>query len=394
MFKLDIVNVYDTAVNYKQVRSISLANKDVLDVNIKLDLNSPHQMQLLVNPNMPFWEEFANNPLYGIRYRTDTLDIVYIKKNPTILMYGETEINLFSTSYKLKTVQRDLRDLLYKGDLATFLGKFPSEFVFTPISSSTNIIIDTGVLDNLELLSGAVGYPEQFGWRENGLVDVGGGVLKTEILYGHFGDDITSYYNTSSDDRAKPLRTYTFTSSPNDDLDVAPIKSLERRQTGEVYTHIYPVGDTGGGANQSTSIRLTNPLASYIDPQYPLVPLYNAERGQNDYYVLNPNASWPVPRVLDYPYTYSVNKFDSSGNAELTVAQREELLYRAAVSYIQALQVESYFEVDVELKKAVLPGNHIDIRYRSTNQDGVIIHDVNEVQTLKPYEYSLNVLQN
>lgn len=394
MFKLDIVNVYDNSVNYRPIRSLSFENHDMLDVNITFTINEPQQMQILINPSVPFWKDFVENPTYGIRYRTDTLDFIFIKKKADILTYGETEINLFSSSYKLMTIQRDLRDLLYKGDLSTFLAKFPSEFTFTNISSSKNVIIETGVLDNLKLLTESVSYPEKFGWRDNGIIDSGGGVYKTQILYGNFGEDITNYYNSSSDVTAKPVNTYSYTSAPNDDLDLAPIKSVERRQTGEVYTHVYPTGDTGGGANQSTSIRLTNPTASYIDPQYPLVPLYNSERGQNDYYVLNPNVHWPVPRVVDYAYTYSANKFDSTGNAELTQDQREELLYRATVSYIQALEVTSYNEVDVELKKAVLAGNQININYKFTNQDGVVIHDINETQIIKSYQFSLNVLQN
>jgi hypothetical protein len=395
MFKLDIVNLYDTTNNYSVVRT--LKQGDYLDVNIKLDVNNPHQMIIVINPNMNFWDEFINgvdSELYGIRYRTDTLDHIFIKRESDVDEYGRTTVSMLSTSYKLATFRRDLKDLLYKGDLATFLGKYPGEFEFTNISTAKNITIETGTLSHLELLTEACTYPEFYGWRENGIVDSGGGVLKTEILYGYLGQDIEAYFNSSSDPRCEPVKTYSFNSSPSDDLNIATLKGVQRKKTGELYTHILPIGDNGSATAKSSSVRLTNPYASYINPQYPLVPLNNTETNEIDYYVLNPNARFPVPRCKDYVYTYSINEFDQSGQAKLTQDEYEEILYKKTVAYIQSLEVTFYNEIDVDLRKAVLPGNNVEIRFLQKNEKGDIIHNIDEVQTLQPYEYSLNTIQN
>jgi hypothetical protein len=395
MFKLDIVNLYAPTNNYSIVRT--LKQGDYLDVNIKLDVNNPHQMIITINPNMNFWNEFINgvdSELYGIRYRTDTLDHMFLKRDVGVDEYGRTTINMLSTSYKLATFRRDLKDLLYQGDLGAFLNKFPSEFEFINISDTRDIIIETGTLSHLELLTEASTYPEKYGWRENGIIDSGGGVLKTQILYGFLGQDMQAYFNSSSDPRCEPLKTYSYTSSPSDDLNIATLKGVQRKKTGELYTHILPVGDVGSGTATSSSIRLRDPNASYIDPQYPLVPLNNTETGQIDYYILNPNAKFPVPRCKDYSYTYSINEYNQNGQAKLTPTQYEQILYRKTVSYIQALEVTFYNELDLELKKAVLPGNNVNIKFTQKNEKGDIIHNIDEVQTLQPYEYSLNTIQN
>lgn len=332
---------------------------------IKLGLGEPHQLNIAISPTYPHYDKFFDSSI-GILYETSTLRILFVVADTSVDSQGVVEILAYSSISQLAYSMFRLKDIAYSGNLSNFLSLISGDFIFRSISGEKNIELQTGVKNNLVLLDEAIRKPVNFTWRENGLNSSN----QTVILYGDFGADINSYYEETNDLTAQPIKPIA-------------IKNVGVVNNGQTFSHLLAVGDTGAGTETSTSVRLTNPQADYIDIRFPLVPVYNTYTNNYDYYIFNSNYNTQIrpERYREYVLTYSGTEGD-----------KEKILYKEAVSYLQSFSFSSYNSVDLDIDKAYLPGNQIKIKFIK-KVNGKTVVNIDENQTLKGYSYNLNTLQ-
>jgi hypothetical protein len=397
---LSLVLVYNDTEIIKTVSDIDLENtKSVLDFSItQRSLGEYYQATLKINVDFPYYEELLANPvLYGIKYTTDYVNLVFQFKGGDAIKTnkGVLEANLVSSSYRLNhTVNYPFS--AYNGQLGTLLSYLNPDILFTPLTvatATTNVIIETGGKNDYEIMDEAIKYPSFFSWRDNGIV-LSGGKYKTQILYGDFGKEIDNYYVSSSDPACKGLYTFQNNTDVINDLDVIQIDKIETHYDFNFTNRLFVYVDTGQGASLNSLIPV-EPSNVSIKNGYDLFPVI--KNGLTMYYIHNPFVL-PNP-VFEQIKTYSSsgNSIDENGNTIIDVTAVSNWAYQQGINYYRTQIQEQYDTIkEIGFKRFILPGNSINIDYKEvinrvngspiiTNdiQATMILNNLNSFNTLK-----------
>jgi len=351
--------------------------KGITKLELQTLSNTPYQLNMEINLDFPFWKELKENREYGVRLKTKYLDLAFLQLDRKQEVEGKQTFTFISSSYKLKTARPTQLATIYKGSLAQFLGNLSSDFYFDFISADQEITIDTGVSNNLELITEATQKAKGYNWVEAGIVDTGAG-YKTRIVVGNFGQDLENYYNATLDKAFKPLDC--FQSAKLDDFDndsTANLSYLNENDSGDTFKYLKPVSNSGsgGGASNST-LTLTNPSATYIQGQFPLVNLTNPTTGQPDYFIENPFYN----RTTD---TFEIFNSSGTSNSEIgdgiNVIDGEATLYAEAVAYIKRKNLIRQITMNATAKRVFLPMTLCYLRYNEkiTLTDREVINTYN-----------------
>jgi hypothetical protein len=368
MIRLSLCEPYN---GWKIVAPIDLKTGDITSCEFEHRKNQFNQMNITFSPDFSRYQDITKGKTWGVRLQTDTLDLGFIYYDAIVRPFGLYECKLMSGAYLIQSEFIDNKDRFYSGSLASFLGELTSGAVFTPLGVDTNIEIVTGVLNQLELLDEAIRYPDFFEWVDAGLYDTGGGVMKPEIIYGDFRQ-IQSYYETSNDERYKPVQVNNFSSIDNtEDTSIVYVEEYKISRQYERPTLLYPYVDNGTGSAQNTRTELTQTNPSWLIPPFEIVERVSPITGQITRYVRNPFTQNYRERIQVYVIDNTSNTEDSNGSTQVNNEVSEQLLYRRAIWYLSAMSNEDTYSIKPIIKKIILAGTlaKMDFVSNTTGQD-------------------------
>jgi hypothetical protein len=351
--------------NWRKTAIINFAQGDIINCQLRMVCNMPHQLVIVFSSNFARWDILRSQKNWGIRLETETLDLAFVPIRSQVQTNGLLEFNLYSSSYLLSNEYLDNTDRFIDGDLATFLNQLSSNFTYTSTTASRDIKLSTGTYDNLELLTKSINYPDFYEWVDGGLKDTGGGTLKTDILYGNLGIS-DQYFDGSSDERLKPVTMNNFSNVYTDSTDNFYLSDFNIVQPNEGFTLLYPYVVNNQASSENSRIELTDPTASYINPQFPLVKRISPITGKVTYYIRNPYQVNYRERIKSYDVIQTANAFDENETQVINQEITEEILYRKAVSYIQATSSDSVLTINPIFKKIILPGTIAKVDFTQT----------------------------
>lgn len=346
---------------------IDTYNGDVADLQIVSRLDEPHQLSIEITSHFSRYQELLTRKDFGIRIEQGNQDMLFVFYRRRAHDTHKVVLTMLSYSHllmqtKLDNIARELRNY----SLATLLGELDSDIVFTPISGDRNIELTTGAQDNLKLLTEAVKYTNFFSWVDGGLIDQGG-QLRPNIIYGDFRNS-RDYFNTTGDLRLKPVRVTNLTTTDNIyDAELTFLESASVYDGSEGFSLLFPYVDVGTGFSQSTSPRLRRTDYFFVNSDFPIVKLTN-NQGLDYYCIRNPFTKG-ADTVRVYEYEEPSNTQDDQGNFTTQTEVSEEVLYRRAVSYIQASQSQSILSTNLNLKQFTLAGTVADVEYKENIND-------------------------
>jgi hypothetical protein len=392
MYKLSLINPYDTQVQYKTLSSLMPQSGGIVDLKLKVQSNNPYQLILTMNAQCPFWNELKNDRTLGVRFTTKYIDLAFLQYDRKQNLEGKQTFTFISSCHKLNRVRPNNLNIIYKGSLASFLGSLSSDFIFDFISSDQEITLDTGITNSLTLITEAMQKAKGYSWVEAGLVDVGNNVFKTRIAIGDFGQDLEGYYQSTGDKAFTPLfcEKRALLDDWEDD-NTANLNYLNENDSGDTFKYLLPVGNSGSGAgSNSTNLVLTNPTASYINGQFPLVALTNPTNGKVEYWIQN-------PFYTSYLDTFEVQSFTGTNNSEqgetLTTEQTEASLYAEAVAYIKRKSLIRQITMNAISKRVCLPNTLCYVQYNEKIKllDNEVLnpYSVKEVFCMDDMEFDL-----
>jgi hypothetical protein len=401
MLKLSAIDPYDTQFNHRVIGDINFDTKSIIELKLsQLALNQPYRLDISFNSNFPYAQEFRNDPVnHGLKIQTDYVNLGFVVADGKRQLGLQTTYTLFSSSQKLAR-SVSYPDQTFIGTLSDFLSNLSQDFIYTAISPEPNtFLIETAGKNDLELLTEAVSRVDFFAWRENGLVDIGGGVLKPEILYGNFGRDINTYYNLNpaGETECKPLEAFKTTGlddsyNPN----IVQIDNIEENFSVNYYNRLFIFVDTGQGLAVNSRLPVVPSTVEpnfgvEVNPQFPLLPV--VKQGKVYYYLQVPNVpAFPIhERYLSY--SSSANTEDGSGVIQTTPAQSTRRAYQDGINYARSQISANYFSIKRgDLKRICLPGNLINVAYTENAENGIVVNSDYVLSTIK--DLDLTIIKN
>lgn len=411
MLQLSIIDPYDSERTFRTLYPLELNRGGIFEPKLKMDINEYYQITMKIDPNIgdERWRLLRSNFHLGIRLRTDTQDLAFVKiRQPQFdSNNGEISLGFGSSVYLLKDSEPKNLLRVYNGSAAQLLGGLDDRFVFQLIGDDLDLVAFTcGSSDNYDLLNqicSQVGWS----WRENGLVNVGTDEdpkYKTKIDVGNF-EQLGNFYANGIEGRYKTntIRQTETTNRPNAlQEDQIVINRVKLNYSGGSLTHLYTYFDTSSGASESTIIEFesTDVGASWIDARFPLVPFTSSVTGKVKYFIVNQIAKLrgDPDKFEIRPYTSTANAQDETGAQDIDIEQAKRSMYRSSVEFLKRQTDNQKYSYDLTYKKIILPSNLAKIRYKETQKtlrgETLTIFDIDETILLRDLSFDLGEIRN
>jgi hypothetical protein len=349
MIKLSLCLPYE---DWRIVAPINLQKGDVVLCEFEHKKNQYNQMNITFTPEFSRFQQIRNSKNWGVRLQTESQDLGFVYYDGAERPFGVLECKLMSGAYLLQGAFLDNKDRYYEGSLATFLSQLSSDFNFTPISGDKQIKLVTGALDALTTMDEAIKYPDFYEWIDAGITGDG----KVDIVYGDFRK-IEDYYLAEDDERFKPVRISNYSNLDNsNDNSIIYIEDYKISKQYERPTLLYPYVNNGTGSAPNTRTELTTTNPSWLNPNFPIVERISPITNIVTRYIRNPFADNYRERVQVYVLNNTSNTEDVDGNVDVQNQVSEELMYRRAIWYIQAMNNFDTYNINPIIKKIILAG--------------------------------------
>lgn len=387
MLKVSLVNPYKS---WNKIKPLKLEG-GFNNFELSMDINGAYELKTVLNTSSEIYDELRNNFDYGLIIETQDVTLGFIKaRDPQFDgVKGVATITFYSSVWKLKYSEPLQQNQTYNGSAINFINSIDSEFVWLPISKDKNIVFSSGVASNFDMLKSVLDLSNWI-YRDNGMI-FDGVNYKPSIVYGD-PRDFDNYFGT--------IKANNTTSLDNPfDTDFILITDLKLNYSGEVFTHLRVFGDVGqGGASNNSAVSLSNPFASYINPEFPLVQINNkyyiqntkiaSQRYWNTYttqvFTLTSNTYNPTAnQVLDVNNPTETNQLLSTSDAE-------SYIYNKGVQFLKEHQEATNYTFSFAFKKILLPMQKISISYKETQEtfSGIkTIYDIQTSQILRNLRY-------
>lgn len=383
MIKLEVIDAYTKDNTIELVTPIT-DRDELLSANIRgMDLSTPYTLNLQFGINSRIYPLLRDNKNYGVKITDGSIDLVFInfdKIKPT--SDGRVDFQLSSYSAKLKNEPINIKTEYYNGSAIELLNRLSSSYKFRLVSPDVDVFVETGVLNNLELLDEICKRAGLWSWRDNGVVTVDG-KQKYEILVGDF------------DDYKEPYRKVSFNHRFKDDSD-AIITRLSPIYNTNQYNLLDIIGDTGGGGGSKNSSIIFTPSdisASYINPKYPLVDIGGTVYVQDTTKKQGFNIYRTVVKQINANTTESVGV---NVKRIFSLEQAKEVLYQLALNDMVAEKSEEEYNIDLFYKSIILPGQKAIIKYKKLSEDingeQKIVVEIDDVLVFRNIDINLNDL--
>lgn len=319
--------------------------------------SEPYQLNLTISPASKLYDTILDTGT-GIRVDFGDISIAFVRKkggnNAAQRLDGLVELKYLSEDVDLENLGLNPRKLAWGQEwndtLGALLTSLSDRYYFRQVGADRNLKFSTGALNNLQLLRRACDF-RNVQFRNNGIVDAGDGE-RTEILVGDFTEMPIKF------------KINNLVRSPNPfDKSALRLKDIDINYSGEVLTGVLPFVNTGGGFDPSSATFLTDPGATFIDPDYPLVASSVQTSGGETIYEVSAPVSSPSRRVEVYEHL-AVSNSEDGGVATVDLEISKEQLYERAVNFLKSKSENINYSLDIEYNSVVLPLEKIDVNIR------------------------------
>jgi hypothetical protein len=281
----------------------------ILSATIKSELGSVNQLNIKLTKKYPeLIQRLINNANTGIVVRANDkstynqiLNQVFRMTNDAQSENSETiELVMFSTLYNLASSQPTYpRNYDYSGSGYSFLQTLDSTVNFGIVSNDQTITLNTGALNNYELVKEVI---KQAGWQ----------YVQNNLSWNQAYGRLISQVTVGKFEELPITRKITNIHAYNQDITITDWK---RKITIESIKYLEMIVDTGKGTGTG-SIDLSG-SGIIQDPNYPIVSINGRYYIQNSYY----NAQYPTFQTLVVQnstaqglYSQGVNKLIEANN--------------------------------------------------------------------------------
>lgn len=369
MFSLSLATYNPT----KKIKPLSF--KGISECRLTMDLGITYQLLLTVDTTQSEYDELRSLSDACVWLTTDNLDLLFVKAREPQKdkIGGICELTFYEASHMLKYTEPANLFRPYYGTLINYLSGLSTQVVFSQLCPDQNIIMDSGTLDNLSLMSTATGKAIGLTYRSAGLIQTSTGYKPLIEI-----DNFRSLETISQTDwRYKPF--FAKNSFSNIRNDIIKLNNLTLSYPGAIPKYLLVMGSTGDGSTASSVIKFDSDSYSWIDPNYPIVKI------KENYYIFNSQSSktnieFDIKivklnqnlEIQDSEYLPQNNSITSPIAKSLITNKPKRIidrdkgllsLYNEGVGYLKKRQDLITYDFDVDYPDIILPGNKIIVKY-------------------------------
>ena len=379
----NISTIKNPYISLKADQALNFDLGGIEDISLQLNTKAPHELEITINPNLgKLYYDFLENPNIGIRIdQDDGLSLGFIKKpqdsKRETTAFSKSKINFISTVALLKNTRAYPRQIpigfIFKGFIKSYFQSINNQINIDYISPDRYEEVYVMAGDCYDLLEDGVDRLGNLSWRDMGIVN---NQISLEI-----GDA----RSRKTDPKLLAINPVEGDLDPN----LILIKDLQIFESGEVLTHLRPMGDTGSGGDLSTTLFITDENFNKIktDENYPLVESKETlATGQKIYEIQNNLANSDIEK--GEVYVVNLASDFQEGNKASTFSQIQDL-YNRSVNFLKGKNRNLRYDLDLELRKIVLPGTKFKVLFAQKQSDGSVLQ-FNSDYSLGNITYNLN----
>lgn len=379
------------------IAEIPFNSQGITEGKLAVDLNVAYQLNVNINPNLnSFYDILVNESDVGIIIKqlnddgSTDFELGFIKDRQPQENWasGRTRIGLLSASYLL-SLNKTRSSLIpmfsnYIGNASDFIYRISGDFDFRLIGSDQDLNFQTGFLNSFELLNQAIKSVYGWVWFDGGINPD----TRKPIIYFGSTRDTQVQFKAVQQEFDDPFQTNI----------IRIIGDPKENLNGDFITHLHAIGVSSGGmgADLSSTIRLDDPQASYVNQQYPLVWLGETDVAGNRVYRIYDAEAYNTLRYMrldDYSVEISPNSQNVDGAQQIDIERAKATVYRKAVNYLRNKSFGSSNSQDFSMPKIILPGTKIELSVQDkveTYNGLITTYEPSLIKYIKNFEYDLS----
>lgn len=373
---------------YNSLDKGDVINLDLLaveEMELQLNINSPHQFTMMINPKLGYiYQELLDNPFAGIRIdQDDGLSLGFIKKNKgqkaVLSPDGRAKINFQSTVSLLNNEKVYPRQIaigqIFKGTTEQFFKQISDKVIVDFISSSEQENYYPNIGSAYDILAEGSDKLGNYSWRDLGIRNEEG-IDKVCVEVGNA--------NARSVDNS--LLATNLLEWQSNKPNVVLIEDIPRSFSGETLTHVRPFGNRGSGGDISSTLFITRENKSDITQKdgFALVPSeLRLANGTEIYEIENTSVNTDTKNSVVYP----VNLAEFQDGNEVDVFSQVQQVYNQAVNYLKNKSEKSNNLSEIKPNKIIMAGTKMPVRFANTQMNGEA-YQVNEVISVGQITYN------
>lgn len=396
-----MLQLFLASFNPNPVKLKPLNLTGILDARLKMDLGSSYQLLLDINTECQDYTTLRYNLGACVWVETEHLRLLFVKARAAqqTEVDGVVKLTFYEASYMLKYTEPQLLYVPFIGSAIEYLSRLSNRFVFNLISPDRQVIIDSGISDNLALLEEVCTKVGGWTWRSAGLTQTTTGQWRPLIEIGTF-QELERYDNFDF-----KYRPFFAKAQPNQnpfDQDTIGLRTLSVESSQFAPKYLLVVGTVGDGATKSSVVTFQTTDYPWLDNQYPIVKI-----GSN-YYLQNTQANatnldFDIHRVTinsNLQITNSQTSILPGGSAQggatplqiVNQNQARQALYNEGVAYLKQRQEAAVYKFEAIYPQIILPGNRIKLDYtemQTSFGDTKVIFDLDDILIARNLDFNL-----
>lgn len=387
----------------KKIKPISF--KGISDCRLQMDLGTNYQLLITIDTANPEYDELRSQSDACIWLTTDNLDLLFVKAREPQKdkIGGLCELTFYEVTYMLKYTEPANLFKPYFGSLIKYLSGLSKQFVFNLLCPDQNILMDSGSLDNLSLMTTAIDKAVGLTYRASGLINTANGYLPVIEI-----SDFRNLEDISFKDwRYKPFfAKNNFSNIRNDSI---KLNSLNLSYPGAIPKYLLVLGSTGDGSTSSSVVKFDKDNYAWLDPTYPLIKI------NKNYYIFNTqvaktNIEFDIKvvklsqnlEIQDSEFLPQNNPINTPilksliTNKPRRIIDRDKgllALYNEGVAYLKKRRDLIVYDFDADYPDIILPGNKIQVTYleKQTTASGQerVVFDINSAFIARNLQFDL-----
>lgn len=348
--------------NWEPISPLPLGGNGITLASFATDMNIAYKLSLICNTNLASHYDILKRDLdTGILLRevdddgniATQIGFVKDRQPQEELTSGQVKLGFLSGVYRLSIAYpRNIPNFLnYSGSAGDLVAQLAPDFNFQLISPDQNIKIDTGVLNNFELLREICKKADGWSWVDAGIDSNGLQLIK----FGNF-KSLTPEYKARMVDQNDPFdkNTILINGDPKVNLN------------GDEVTHLKVTGlsSPATGAESNSSLQFNIKEYQFLKSDYPLT-----DEGERDidnnivYYINNTYASikQKSKRYESIELEISPNSEDANGLQVVDPEIARRNMYIEAINYLQRKSYGASLSLKLQLPRIILPGTSISV---------------------------------
>ena len=373
--RLYLVKYTNTAEYIETLQEVSWRKSYLLDAVLdSMNLNTWYQLRLKIGPAAPFYEELERTDV-GFVLELEKYRLAFRIQSTQTTENGVKEVRLFSLAFYLRFTQPRYKDHSVREPIISLLNGLSEKYNFRLVSPGETVVMQTGVLNNYEVLQNALKRVGGWSFRDEGVINTGTDENPRWISLIAVGD-FDLFREEVVTATSNPLAAI----SPTNML----LKNVQTNFDASVTTHLFAIGNTGQGSAVSSRIAFTSAdrFAPWIEPSFPLVEIANPRTGQVDIYIQNSNFYRETRNFQTLSVSTSGNTQQSTAGSQLSYEELKEGVYKAGVAKLKEDNPTEIYDIEIVPSTVYLPATICRVLYsRKIHVTRVVTRPVFDIDT-------------